>query len=102
MNRDQLGSLSEHEAGESDDMQAGERSGQALVVLDQVPAAAGPSEGPFHHPTSGQQDEALLGFGQLDDLQRNAVRAGGGGCSRADVETVGKWAKPLFARAYAA
>lgn len=63
MDRDELGGVSEHEAGESDDVEAGERGGQALVVLDRAPAAAGPSERPvdgliandkFRLPRTGQ------------------------------------------------
>jgi hypothetical protein len=42
MNRDQLGGLSEPEAGEGDDVQASEGGVQALVVLDWPAAARGP------------------------------------------------------------
>ena len=38
----------QHEAGEGDDMEAGESAGVSLVVLDEPSAASGPGERPFH------------------------------------------------------
>ena len=42
------GDAVEHEAGEGDEVQAGEERGQALVVLRQAATARGPSEAPLH------------------------------------------------------
>src|ERR1700690_1406331 len=51
--------------------------GQALVVACQPPEAVEPAEAALDYPTAGQQHEALLRLGQLDDLQLNAFLTGG-------------------------
>jgi len=70
-------SLDEHEDGEHHKMEAGQGFGQALIVAGQPAKARDPTETPFHDPPPGQQHKTLFGFGQLDDVQPNAVLAGG-------------------------
>jgi|GEM_PF-2530301 len=64
--------------------------GQTLVVSGHPAKASGPSEGPFHDPAAGQEHEFALGFGQLDDLQPDAmglrrVRSGCSGVALIDI-----------------
>lgn len=46
---------------------------QRLVVLAQPPILAEPTEGPFHHPTSGQHDEPMQ-LATLDNLNDPSER----------------------------
>ena len=50
----------------------------ALVVFDKAAEAGRPGEWSLDDPAARQQNEAALGFGQFDDLQRNAVGGVGG------------------------
>lgn len=68
-----IDSFGEHEAGESDDMEACQDFRQALVVTDEASEAGRPGEGAFNDPAPGEQDKAALGFGGLDHLKANAV-----------------------------
>jgi hypothetical protein len=52
---------------------------QSLVVAHEPSEACGPGEGPLDDPASGQQDEAPLSLGELDDLELDAVFGGVGG-----------------------
>ena len=74
MDQGQVGSSSQHEDDEGDQVQPGEHVRQALVVSCQPAAARHPGEASFHHPSARQQHEAALG--QADDLQGDAVRLG--------------------------
>jgi len=47
-------------------MQSGEGLGVSFVVFDEPAEFDGPCEGSFDHPAAWQEDEAALGFGQLD------------------------------------
>jgi len=63
----------EHETGEGDEMQAGKGLGQALVVAGEATEAGQPGEAALHDPAPGQQDEALLGLGEFDHLEADAL-----------------------------
>ena len=67
----------EHVSDEGDDVEAGECWGVALVVRDRPAAAYSPGEGSLHDAASGQQDEAVPGVRQSDDVQRDALGCGG-------------------------
>jgi hypothetical protein len=69
----------EQQAGESDEVEAGEGLGQALVVAGEAAVTRRPGEGAFHDLALGQEDEAVLGLGELDDLQADAQGGGLGG-----------------------
>ena len=73
--------LMEHETGESQEVQSGQHTGQPLVVTGQTPEAGRPRETAFHDPALGQEDKAVFGLRQLDDVQANAV-LGSGFCRR--------------------
>ena len=62
-----MGELVEHEAGEGQEMQAEQRRREPLVVAGEAAEAGGPCEVALDHPAFGQQHEAALGLGQLDD-----------------------------------
>ena len=62
-----------HENGEGDEMQTDKGVAQAFVIAGEAPEASHPGEAAFNDPTSGQEDEATLGDGQLDDLETDAV-----------------------------
>ncbi len=81
--------MNEHEHGKDHEVQSGQRFWQTFIVSRQSAEAIGPAETAFHHPPSGQQDEAFLGFGQLDDLQRHAFVACGLGRLRSGIALVG-------------
>src|SRR5215210_7267613 len=66
----------EIEAGEGDEMQASEDGQAALVVADEATEAGFPGEGALHDPTAGQQNEAVLGLGELDDVEVDAMSRG--------------------------
>jgi len=42
---------------------------QTFVITSQAAETSCPSKTTFHHPASGQQDEAFFRFGQLDHFQ---------------------------------
>lgn len=85
-----MSGLFEHEADEGDNVEICEGVGIALVILDEAAEARGPGEGAFHDPASRQQDEAALGLRAFDDLQFDAVRAGGLGRLLTGVAPVGR------------
>ena len=62
-----------HQQAERDVVQPLERFREAFIVPRQTAQACHPAERTLHHPTPGQQHETLLGLGQLDDLQVDAV-----------------------------
>ena len=64
MDQGQVSGAPEHEAGEGDEVEAGQRLGQALVVADEPAAAGRPGEGTLDHPPARQQDEAPLRLGR--------------------------------------
>ena len=82
--------MNEHEHGEDDEVQASPGLGQALIAACQPPEAFEPAEAALNHPAAGQQHEALLRPGQLDDLQRKAVLTCGVRSRVARIATVGK------------
>ena len=59
----------EHEAGEGQEVQAGQHGGQPLVVTSEAAEAGGPGEVALNDPAFGQEHEAAFGLGQADDLQ---------------------------------
>src|SRR5512134_1396329 len=61
-----------HEDCKSDEMQTAKGFRRSLEVTRQSTETSGPGKTPFHDPTSGQEDKAFLGFGQLDHNQVNA------------------------------
>ena len=65
--------LSQHEHGESHDMQAFERLGQTFVVTREAAETGQPGERALDDPAARQQDEAAFGLRQFDDLQRRAT-----------------------------
>ena len=79
-----------HEAGEADEVQAVHGLRQSLVVADEAAEARGPGERALNDPAPGQQDEALPGLGQLDDLELDAVLGGGLGGLLAAIALVGE------------
>lgn len=65
--------------------------GSPFEVFSEAPIAAQPGESPFHHPTPGQDDEALGGVGSFDDLQGPIAHGGQGGLQLvARVAAIGK------------
>ena len=54
-------------------MQPDQSLRQAFTVADQAAEARHPCEAAFDDPAARQQHEAMLGRGQLDDLQTDAV-----------------------------
>ena len=68
---------SEHETGKSDEMQTCQCGREPLVVAGQAAASGHPGKGAFHHPSPGQEHEALLGLWQAIDLQLTAYPRGG-------------------------
>ena len=63
---------------------------QAFVVAGEAAEACHPGEAAFDDPASGQEDEAALGGGQLDDLEADAVLVSGYGGLFASVALVDK------------
>lgn len=57
----------QHETGAGEKMQARQRCSQAFVITGEPAEARSPGEVAFDDPAFGQQDEASLGFRQLDD-----------------------------------
>lgn len=65
--------LMKHRTTENDEMQTSPRFRQPFVIPRQAAEAALPGEGALHGPVArGKSDEAMLGFRQLDHLERNA------------------------------
>lgn len=54
-------------------MQARQRFGQPLIVVDQPPKPCHPAKAALDDPAARQQDKATLSRGEFDDLQPNAV-----------------------------
>ena len=67
--------LLQHEAGESDEVQACERSGVAFVVFDEAAEAGGPGSRALHHPAPRQQHEATPIVWQLNRFQADTLFA---------------------------
>src|SRR5215216_2814948 len=67
----------QHQNGKSQEMQALQGSGQALVVACQTTKARHPAERALDHPATRQQDKTLLGFRQFDDFQLDTVLGSG-------------------------
>src|SRR5215207_6212470 len=61
------------EAGEGDEVEAGEHGEAPLVVADEASEAGLPGEGSFAHPPPGREDEAALGLGEPDHVEADAV-----------------------------
>ena len=71
-----LHGLSEHDAGDGDDVEAFEGCPEMFVVLDEMSSAlCSPCQGALHDPAPWQKHEAALGLGQVHELQCDAVRA---------------------------
>jgi hypothetical protein len=66
--------LMQHEAGEGQDMQAGQDAGQALRDAGQAAEAGGPGAAALHHPAARHADAAARGVGQLNDREVDAPR----------------------------
>src|SRR4051812_41616111 len=77
MDQGQVSGTPEHEVGEGDEVEAGQRLGQALVVAGEPATTGHPGEGTLDDPPAGQQDEPPLRRGRRDHLQDDAVRLGG-------------------------
>src|SRR5579859_96472 len=69
--------LGEHQNSKGQESQTFERVGQTFIITSQASKACHPAETTLYHPTSRQQDKALLGRWQLDDNQVNTVRGSG-------------------------
>src|SRR5258706_3207088 len=54
-------------------MQTSQGLWQTFIITGQPTKTSHPGEGALHDPASGQQDKALLGFGQFNDFQVNAM-----------------------------
>ena len=67
----------EHDACKGDEVEACEDLGGPLIVLGEPSEAGGPGEGTLDDPSSGQENEAAFGLGQLDDAEFDAVLGGG-------------------------
>ena len=65
-----------HENGKGDKMQASQSLRQALIVTGQTTKTRHPSKRTLNHPTPGQENEAFLGLGQLDDHQLDPMALG--------------------------
>ena len=87
----------QHEAGEGEKMQASQDVGQPLVVAGQPTEAGGPGEPALEHPALGQQDKAVLGLRQLDDLQTDTLASSGFSRNRWAI-TPRKLARPMPAQ----
>lgn len=81
--------LTEHQAGNGDDVQASHRFWEPFVIPGETAEATRPGETALPHSAPGQQDHASLGRGQLDDRQRDPA---GGGITRSlrDLRDVGR------------
>lgn len=74
--------LSQHQAGEGDEVQPGQHDRQAFVVTGQTAEAGRPGESTLHdhHPAPRQQDEAAFGplaLGQFDVVAGHRLHLGG-------------------------
>src|SRR5258705_6797745 len=67
-----LDEILEHQNGKSQKSKASQGFRQAFVITRQTSEAGRPSKAAFHHPTSRQQDEALLGSWQFNHFQTQA------------------------------
>lgn len=65
--------LYEHENGKDDEIQSCQRCLQAFIIASQTAETTGPGKATLYHPTLGQQDETLLGFGKFDYFQANSL-----------------------------
>src|SRR5690349_10580718 len=72
-----LHEILEHQNGKGQESETSQRFGQAFVITRQTSEASRPSKTAFHHPTSGQQDEAFLGTRQFDHFQTQAFSLSG-------------------------
>ena len=66
----------EHEAGEGDEVQAGQGPGQPLVIAGEPAEAHGPGKAAFHGPPAEQEGKPPLRLGMFEDLQPDAVCLG--------------------------
>lgn len=82
----------QHEGRDGKEVQTSERGRESFVVPCQASEPCCPREGALDDPSSGEQDEAALGFGEFHDIQRNAVlgRGRGGGFARVALVYVGQ------------
>lgn len=72
--------LRERQAGKGHEAHGGQLRGQPLVVASQPTEACGAGEAALHRPAGRQQDEeAVLGLGQRDDFELDAVGGSRGG-----------------------
>jgi hypothetical protein len=63
----------EQQDREDQNMQACQRVRQPFIVSGQSAKTRAPAETPLHHPSAGQQDEALLGLGQFHHFKLDAT-----------------------------
>src|SRR5258706_4364319 len=62
-----------HEAGEGEEVQARKGGGEPFIGAGQATEARGPGEVALHHPAAREEDKAVLGLGQLDDFEAEAM-----------------------------
>jgi hypothetical protein len=92
--------LMEHQTRKHHQVQASQRAGKPLIVVDQSPKAGDPGERALHHPSARQQDKAALGLRQLDHLQVNALCRRGGCRLISGIALIHKCHLDGFARAW--
>ena len=78
----------EHEACESDEVQAREGFGKAFVVADEATEAGRLGERAFDDPAPGQENEAALGLVMSDGLKLDAALCCGLGGLLTDITLV--------------
>src|SRR5581483_7578034 len=62
-----------HKHGKSQQVKTSQRLWQALIVASQTAKACHPGETALHDPAARQQNEAMLGLRQFDELQTYAL-----------------------------
>ena len=65
--------MSDHQAGESWEMEGAERGGKSFVVSGEATKTRRPSEASLHYPAAWQQDKAALGLSMFDHFQLDAT-----------------------------
>lgn len=66
----------QHQAGKGHEMQTRQDLWQPLIVTGQAAEAGGPSKVSLDDPALGQENKAVLGLRQLDDLEADAMGLG--------------------------
>ena len=68
-----MGELVKHETSKGNEMQASHRGGKRPIITHQPSEVRHPGEGARISPAPRQQDKTAFGFGQVDDLQLDAM-----------------------------